>query len=140
LLRAARQATGERVEIRDAVAVSGLLVRLRPDVVVHTAYRQNGTDARAVVVAGSANVARAAHAVGAQLVHLSTDVVFDGRKGAPYDEDDVCCPVSPYGEAKAEAELAIREMNQHLARTPLARSERLHYTFRADFCGEFPKP
>ncbi len=109
LLRAAPHATGERVEIRDAAAVRDLLARVRPDVVVHTAYRQNGTDARAVVVAGSANVARAARAVGAQLVHLSTDVVFDGCKGAPYDEDDVCCPVSPYGEAKVEAERVVME-------------------------------
>ena len=41
---------------------------------------------------GSENVARAAASVGARLVHLSTDVVFDGRKGAPYVEED---PLSP---------------------------------------------
>ncbi len=103
LLRAPR-ATGDRVEVRDAAAVLALLDRLRPGAVVHTAYRQGGEGAREIVVEGSENVARAARAVGARLVHLSTDVVFDGRKGAPYVEDDPLSPCTDYGRAKAEAE------------------------------------
>ena len=89
LVRLRPDATTERVEVRDAGAVSELLGRLRPDVVVHTAYRQDEDDVNTV---GSENVARAAASVGARLVHLSTDVVFDGRKGAPYVEED---PLSP---------------------------------------------
>lgn len=104
LRRQAPAATGERVEIRDAAAVLALLERLRPDVVVHTAYRQEGAGAHAITVDGAEHVARSAAAVGARLVHLSTDVVFDGRKGAPYVETDAVCPVSDYGRAKAEAE------------------------------------
>ena len=65
LLALAPEATGERVEIRNADAVRALFGRLRPDVVVHTAYRQDGEGAREIVVDGSANVARAAAAVGA---------------------------------------------------------------------------
>ena len=107
LLRMAPKATGERVEVRDADAVRALLGRLRPDVVVHTAYRQDGDGAREVTVDGAENVARAASEVGARLVHLSTDVVFDGRKGAPYVEDDRPCPVTDYGAAKAEAERRV---------------------------------
>jgi len=42
--------------------------------------------------------------MGVRLVHLSTDVVFDGRKGAPYVEEDPLSPVTDYGRAKAEAE------------------------------------
>ena len=57
---------------------------------------------------GAENVARAAAAVGARLVHLSTDVVFDGRKGEPYVEEDEPCPATEYGRAKAEAELRVR--------------------------------
>ena len=79
-------------------AVSG------PEVVIHTAYRQDGDGAREIVVDGSENVARAATAVGARLVHLSTDVIFDGRKGAPYVEADAPSPCTEYGRAKAEAE------------------------------------
>lgn len=109
LLRQASNATGERVEIRDAAAVRELLERLRPAAVVHTAYRQDGPDAWEVTVDGAENVARAASEVGARLVHLSTDVVFDGRKGAPYVEDDPLSPVTDYGRAKAEAERRVLE-------------------------------
>jgi dTDP-4-dehydrorhamnose reductase len=104
LLRAAPDASRERVEVRNRIAVRELLTRVRPDVVIHTAYRQDGPDARAIVVEGTANVADEARRVGAHLVHLSTDVVFDGREGAPYDEDDTPHPVTAYGEAKAAAE------------------------------------
>jgi dTDP-4-dehydrorhamnose reductase len=102
-------ATGERVEIRDADAVGALFERLRPDVVIHTAYRQDGPDARGIVVDGSEHVAVAAREVGARLVHLSTDVVFDGRLGRPYRDDDPPSPCSPYGAAKAEAERRVAE-------------------------------
>jgi dTDP-4-dehydrorhamnose reductase len=107
LYRRAPHATGERVEIRDAAAVNALFVRLGPAVVVHTAYRQDGPGAWEITVDGAANVARAAAAVRARLVHLSTDVVFDGRKGSPYVEADPLCPVTDYGRAKAEAERRV---------------------------------
>ena len=108
LLRLAPGATGTRVEVRDEAAVSALLRRLRPDVVIHTAYRQSGDGARETVVEGSENVARAAVAVGARLLHVSTDVVFDGRKGAPYLEEDTPSPCTAYGRAKADAEARVR--------------------------------
>lgn len=101
LLRLRHDASRERVEVRDAAAVCDLFERVRPDVVIHAAYRQDEEDVNTV---GSENVACAAAAVGARLVHLSTDVVFDGRKGAPYVEDDPVSPVTDYGRAKAEAE------------------------------------
>jgi dTDP-4-dehydrorhamnose reductase len=104
LVRLRPDASTERVEVRDGPAVQALFERVRPDVVVHTAYRQ---DDAAVNTEGSENVARAAAAVGARLVHLSTDVVFDGRKGAPYVEDDSPSPVTDYGRAKAEAERRV---------------------------------
>ena len=105
LQRLAPGASVERVDVRDGAAVGALLRRLRPRVVLHTAYRQ---EEREVNVAGSENVARAARAVGARLVHLSTDVVFDGRKGSPYVEDDPPSPVTDYGRWKAEAEELVR--------------------------------
>ncbi|HYK07699.1 MAG TPA: sugar nucleotide-binding protein [Gaiellaceae bacterium] len=104
LVRLRPDATTERVEVRDAGAVSELVERLRPDVVIHTAYRQEEDDVNTV---GSENVARAAAAAGARLVHLSTDVVFDGRKGSPYVEEDPLSPVTDYGRAKAEAEVRV---------------------------------
>jgi dTDP-4-dehydrorhamnose reductase len=111
LVRRARVAgwlvEAERVEIRDAAAVRALLARARPDAVVHTAYRQDGPEAWSTNVDGSEVVARAAREAGARLVHLSTDVVFDGRKGSPYVEEDTSCPVTEYGASKAEAELRV---------------------------------
>ena len=104
LVRLRPDASTERVEVRDAEAVRELLERVRPDAVIHTAYRQDEDD---VNTAGSENVARAAAAVRARLVHLSTDVVFDGRKGAPYVESDPVSPVTGYGRAKAEAEARV---------------------------------
>ncbi len=107
LLRRAPKATGDRVEIRDAAAVRLALERLRPDVVIHTAYRQHGPGAREITVDGTANVAAAAQAVGARLLHLSTDLVFDGRKGTPYVEADEPGPVTEYARAKVESEQRV---------------------------------
>ena len=114
ILRRAPGADGERVEIRDRRSVLALLERIRPNVVIQTAYRQEGPDAFAITVDGAQNVAEGAQLVGARLIHLSTDVVFDGRKGAPYGEDDSSCPVTEYGRAKAESEVRV------LAAHPLA--------------------
>lgn len=75
----------------------------RPTAVVHLAYRR---DDRRSIVAGSANVAAAAHSVGARLVHLSTDVVFGGRS-LPYREFDAVGPLGDYGMWKAEAEREV---------------------------------
>jgi dTDP-4-dehydrorhamnose reductase len=89
-------------DIRDAGAVRALFERLRPRAVIHTAYRQ---DDRATTFDGAVNVAAAAMDV--RLVHLSTDVVFDGEKGAPYLEEDEPTPLTDYGRAKADAERAV---------------------------------
>lgn len=107
LTRLAPDATTSRVEVRDASAVLALFERVRPDVVIHTAYRQDGDGAREIVVDGSENVARAAVAVGARLIHLSTDVVFDGSKGCAYVEEDATSPCTDYGRAKADAESRV---------------------------------
>jgi dTDP-4-dehydrorhamnose reductase len=121
LVRQRPDASTERVDVRDPGAVRALFERLRPDVVIHTAYRQDGPDAHEINVQGSETVARAAAAAGVGLVHLSTDVVFDGRKGAPYVESDPPGPVTAYGCTKAEAEerVAAAHTGALLVRTSL---------------------
>jgi dTDP-4-dehydrorhamnose reductase len=111
----------ERVEVRDEEAVRAHVERLRPDAVVHTAYRQEPAEAWSTNVDGSEHVARAAAGAGARLVHLSTDVVFGGRKGAPYVEADPTDPVTDYGRTKAEAErrVAAAHPSALLVRTSL---------------------
>jgi dTDP-4-dehydrorhamnose reductase len=96
-----------QVDIRDAGQVAALVEQVRPDAVVHAAYQQDGDGAWPVIVDGSANVAATVAAAGARLVHLSTDVVFDGRSGAPYGEDDEPSPIIDYGRAKLEAERRV---------------------------------
>lgn len=69
----------------------------------HLAYRRD--DPR-TIVQGSANVARSAAAIGARLVHLSTDLVFAGRP-EPYTELDEPSPIIDYGRWKASAEAEV---------------------------------
>jgi dTDP-4-dehydrorhamnose reductase len=94
------------VDIRDGAAVATLLRELRPRAVVNTAYRR---DDRTTTFDGAVLVARAVAASGARLVHVSTDLVFDGEKGSPYVEEDEPAPLSDYGRAKADAERSVLE-------------------------------
>ena len=109
-----------RLDVRDAAAVEALVAEVAPDCVVHTAYLQDGPDAWATNVDGSANVAAAAARRGARLIHLSTDLVFDGRAG-PYAEDDAVNPLLEYGRSKAAGErvVADRDAGATIVRTSL---------------------
>jgi dTDP-4-dehydrorhamnose reductase len=109
-----------RLDLRDADACRRIFQAVHPAVVVHTAIARDEADFDDVIVTGSENVARQADAVGARLVHVSTDMVFDGDH-APYDEEAPTSPVTPYGRAKAEAEKRVREAcpGAVIARLPL---------------------
>jgi dTDP-4-dehydrorhamnose reductase len=102
----ASRGSGLRLDVRDPAAVKAAFAELRPAVVIHTAYDMQD---RATTYGGAVNVAEAAAAIGARLIHLSTDVVFDGEKGAPYVEEDEPTPVTAYGRDKADAEPAVRQ-------------------------------
>jgi dTDP-4-dehydrorhamnose reductase len=95
-------AGSRELDVRDAAGVRAAVLRARPDVVVHTAYRM---DDASVNVEGTRAVVAAAAAAGARLVHLSTDVVFGGSE-RPIVEDDPPDPVTDYGASKLEAERA----------------------------------
>jgi dTDP-4-dehydrorhamnose reductase len=89
------------IDVRDGAAVREAVAAARPDVIVHTAYRM---DDLSVNVQGTRAVAGAALAVGARLVHLSTDLVFASTGTRPLSEDDEPRPVTPYGASKLQAE------------------------------------
>jgi dTDP-4-dehydrorhamnose reductase len=61
--------------------------------------------------AGAGAVAAAAKALGAPIIHLSTDYVFDGAKTSAYVEDDPVAPTSAYGVSKLAGELAVAAAN-----------------------------
>lgn len=102
-------AAWRRLDVRDEAAVEALVGEIRPAVIVHTAALNpgQGTDFEGVNARGTRHVARAAAAWDARLIHVSTDVLFDGQKGS-YVEEDPPSPITPYGRSKALAEEAVR--------------------------------
>jgi dTDP-4-dehydrorhamnose reductase len=64
--------------------------------------------ARRLNAEGPENLARLSRAIGARLVHLSTDYVFDGSGSRPYREEDPVAPLGVYGRTKAEGEERLR--------------------------------
>jgi dTDP-4-dehydrorhamnose reductase len=86
----------------------------RPDAVInaaaHTAVDQAESDPEPAWRLNRdvpARLAAATAAVGAAFIHISTDYVFDGAKGAPYVESDPVCPLNVYGKSKAAGEAAV---------------------------------
>ncbi len=75
--------------------------------------------ARAVNAVGPGNLARACAAAGARLIHLSTDYVFSGDLGRPYEIADQTGPLSVYGRTKLDGELAVHAElpDAHVVRT-----------------------
>jgi len=104
-------------DIRDAQCVQQLVRDTRPEwIVLAAAYtnvdecESNPELAFAVNRDGAVNVAASAKEVGARLLFLSSDYVFDGKKTAPYETGDTRNPQSVYGRTKAEAELRLLEL------------------------------
>lgn len=103
------------VDVTDFASVSAVVGAARPALVVNTTAFHNlelceedQTSAFAVNAIGARNVAMAAHATGAALIHISTDYVFDGLKQSPYDEGDLPGPLNVYGASKLAGEQLVR--------------------------------
>lgn len=103
--------TSQDADIRDANQVQDLIAKTHPDwIVLAAAYTDvDGCEthqdrAFAVNRDGAVNVAQAARNIGSRLIFLSSDYVFDGTKGSPYEVGDRRNPQSVYGKSKAEAE------------------------------------
>lgn len=100
-------------DIADRAITLENITRLAPRIIINCAAatdvdrceldHQYADDANVV---GPGNVAEAAAAVGARLVHISTDFVFDGAKGESYRETDPARPISYYGLSKLQGEEA----------------------------------
>jgi dTDP-4-dehydrorhamnose reductase len=103
------------VEVCDPSSVRHALQTYAPEVVINTAAFHRVDDcereperAFAVNALGVRHLALACREQGCALLHLSTDYVFDGRKGAPYEETDPPSPINAYGISKLAGEYFIR--------------------------------
>jgi len=99
-----------KLEITNLSEVLNLFQKLEPDIVIHTASETNvdkceteKEHAWKINAEGTRNIAVACSKVGAKLVYISTDYVFDGEKGN-YDEQDKPNPINYYGVTKLEGE------------------------------------
>jgi dTDP-4-dehydrorhamnose reductase len=102
------------LDITDAGAVKRVLAEARPEVVVHSAAWTDTAGCekdpeRALLVngRGSGIVAEACREAGAAMVYVSSNEVFDGEKGAPYDEDDATNAINSYAASKLEGERQV---------------------------------
>lgn len=93
------------VELSDAEAVDTLFARVRPALVIHTAY--SAAEGERDILRATENVVRACRSAGAALVYLSTDALLDGES-SPFPESAEPAPVHDYGRWKAAAELHVR--------------------------------
>jgi dTDP-4-dehydrorhamnose reductase len=107
------------LDVTDADAVAARIDRDRPDVVINCAAwtdvdgaEESEEQAMAVNGTGAGNVAGAAASVGARVVYVSTDYVFDGHKDSPYVEVDEPAPQSAYGRTKLAGEEATAAANR----------------------------
>ena len=106
-----------QLDITDGAAVSKTIEELKPDVIIHCAAWTNVDGAEApenqakvhqINAVGTENIARAAKAVDAKMVYISTDYVFDGQGERPWEPDDKCyAPLNVYGQSKLDGELAV---------------------------------
>ncbi|MDP1809423.1 MAG: dTDP-4-dehydrorhamnose reductase [Actinomycetota bacterium] len=116
----------EEIDITDFTAVMEKVACFGPDLIVHgAAYTDvdgaelNPDIAFKVNAVGTQNLSVAARAVGAVILYVSTDFVFDGTKGAPYNEFDDVNPLSVYGRSKLAGERYVQSLtnNYYICRT-----------------------
>jgi len=117
----------KQLDIASETAVAEAIECVKPDAAIHLAAMSNIDEcqkeqdaAYRVNVIGTANLADACRASGARLVSISTDNVFDGKRGC-YSEDDAPNPINFYGRSKvlAETEVLKRAPGALVVRIPL---------------------
>ena len=102
------------LDLCDGASIAAAIEKHRPWAVINTAGFVRVADAERQVdaclaanAAGAARLAEACAASGIPLMTFSSDLVFDGKLGRPYVEEDEVCPTTVYGRSKAEAERKV---------------------------------
>ncbi|PYE55912.1 SDR family oxidoreductase [Deinococcus yavapaiensis] len=121
LLPEALAPNSRELDVTSEESVMSYVRGVRPSVIVHAAaYTNVGAAEREreacwrVNVVGTRHVVRAAHDIGAKLVHVSTDYVFDGERGGYTEEDPLGPPINYYALSKLVAEEVARTAPRHL--------------------------
>jgi dTDP-4-dehydrorhamnose reductase len=119
-LRPAHEVAGvdlEDFDITDTARTLAALGEAKPEWVIHGAAmtdvdgcERDPDRAFRVNALGTWNVAAACREVGAALIYVSTDFVFDGEKGEAYTEYDAPRPINAYGASKLAGEAHVREL------------------------------
>ena len=110
----------DEMDITDSETVMKIVTEFHPDVIFHCAAwtavdkAENMEDETYQVnVIGTKNVVEAAKAVDANIVYLSTDYVFDGKKEGVYEPEDSTCPLNVYGKTKYQGEEEVKKYEKH---------------------------
>lgn len=108
--------TSDELDITDEEKVNELIAETKPDIIYHcaayTAVDKAEEDTKTcydVNVIGTKNIVNAARKVSSKVVFISTDYVFDGTKGLPYQVTDEVKPANFYGKTKHLAEEIVKE-------------------------------
>lgn len=106
------------LNLTNRVDVLHLVRELKPEAIIHTAAINPGAGSEQEMMdinaQGSRYIAEAAVANKARLIHLSSDMIFDGKQ-APYHDDAPPSPLNAYGRSKATAEAAVSEVDPRAA-------------------------
>jgi len=107
----------DNMDITDKGMISLFFNKYKPDYIIHAAaYTQvdkaedNVAICSKVNIDGTRNMALACKKIGAVLIYISTDYVFDGKKISPYEENDKPSPLSVYGDTKFEGENCVKDI------------------------------
>ena len=105
----------------DYKKLSDCLKEVNPDIIIHTAAAVNVDKceteldyAEKLNVKMTDNICRAAREVGAKIIYISTDAVFDGTDENLYYENDKVCPINIYGKTKFKGEEIVRICGESL--------------------------
>lgn len=106
----------EEMDITDADMVREVMLRERPEAVIHCAAytavdnaEDNVEICRKVNVDGTANIANVCRELDARMLYVSTDYVFPGDGERPWEPEDKANPLNVYGQTKYEGELAVQK-------------------------------